>query len=1007
MCIRDSHKGDTHTYFGFTGNDAFAMVFEGTTRLSVADSTDPVFSYNAHINMSGKDIDQVNQLHFQDNVRFYDGGNDSYLYFKYGDTNNGAIILVNGSGTVKGYLYADSGGFGLLDNDGNWALRTQTGTNPLQLRCNDNNEFEVHTDHTLSVGSSRAPIFYDSNNTSYYTDPNGTSVLNGLTVGGNTVSGFNGSWMGANFAGSRFGGYSRNGGEIAFLQDNPSSGKISVLVDGSYYAGENGGFWSIWSGNNYNNRVGIYGDSSGNLQIGTSASENVLRTNHGYIQMGPMNTSHAHIYTDRANFYLNKPLYVLGGSLINQNDIRAGVFYDVNNTGYYIHADDNSNIYNLTLNDLTVNAHIYGRSVNNAYSNLYKFGGLYFTWDSDSYGTNFDHSITSSYGGTYGDDITLNSYHRFRINIDSNNNNGVTTETFEVGHNTTGSSNLLLKLDGNGHMTVGRSGLSTSQIKLLYNDHSSGAGWDTGIYIGPSGQLPNSSSFPTYTAAGGYGIQFQANSDGVFYGMKEYTSGHYRPFINWGDDSGDTPMEIAFNGTTKFTLSYDGINYATASHRAPIFYDSNDTNYYFDPNSTSLSGKLRSYLIFNDFGAGVVGSYSASRYQLVFAMGNSYKGALDGTSVSGGYGLWYSHPNAGGVAANLSSHGLMNIANGQWHASFGNSTRAATDMRAPVFYDNDDTTYYVDPNATSLTNNHNIKGTINFPSSGGTTHGGSHRPAYGIYQEGGAWSSPFPDLVIAMHTGIKMGANTSYNGIRFYTDYTMATQVMSINNHADGVGSSNVFVNNSLLANSSLRSPLFYDSNNTAYYTNPASTSVINGLTMAGALQTAGSITVGSSGTSNIYMGGASGNYFRFHTNNSHTYFDGNVGDIHWRQGSSTRFIFYMTTANMTVNGTVTQYSDSRLKDNIITIDGALNKVNQLRGVYYNRTDINTSERQIGLVAQEVESVVPEVVHTANDELNTKSISYAQLNALLIEAIKEQQTIIDDLKSRIETLENQ
>ena len=132
--------------------------------------------------------------------------------------------------------------------------------------------------------------------------------------------------------------------------------------------------------------------------------------------------------------------------------------------------------------------------------------------------------------------------------------------------------------------------------------------------------------------------------------MKEYTSGHYRPFINWGDDSGDTPMEIAFNGTTKFTLSYDGINYATASHRAPIFYDSNDTNYYFDPNSTSLSGKLRSYLIFNDFGAGVVGSYSASRYQLVFAMGNSYKGALDGTSVSGGYGLWYSHPNAGAVS---------------------------------------------------------------------------------------------------------------------------------------------------------------------------------------------------------------------------------------------------------------------------------------------------------------------------------------------------------------------
>ena len=44
---------------------------------------------------------------------------------------------------------------------------------------------------------------------------------------------------------------------------------------------------------------------------------------------------------------------------------------------------------------------------------------------------------------------------------------------------------------------------------------------------------------------------------------------------------------------------------------------------------------------------------------------------------------------------------------------------------------------------------------------------------------------------------------------------------------------------------------------------------------------------------------------------------------------------------------------------------------------------------------------------TANDELKTKSISYAQINALLIEAIKEQQVIINDLKTRLETLENQ
>ena len=70
-----------------------------------------------------------------------------------------------------------------------------------------------------------------------------------------------------------------------------------------------------------------------------------------------------------------------------------------------------------------------------------------------------------------------------------------------------------------------------------------------------------------------------------------------------------------------------------------------------------------------------------------------------------------------------------------------------------------------------------------------------------------------------------MGANATYNGMRFYDDYTMNTQVMSINNGADPLGANDVYVNNSLQAGSSLRAPIFYDSNDTNRYTNPASTS--------------------------------------------------------------------------------------------------------------------------------------------------------------------------------------
>ena len=76
---------------------------------------------------------------------------------------------------------------------------------------------------------------------------------------------------------------------------------------------------------------------------------------------------------------------------------------------------------------------------------------MFFTWDSDSYGTNFQHSITSTKNESYGDNITLNSYGDVRINIDTNNNG---TNTFSVGAATLGSSGYLLHLDESGHLTT-------------------------------------------------------------------------------------------------------------------------------------------------------------------------------------------------------------------------------------------------------------------------------------------------------------------------------------------------------------------------------------------------------------------------------------------------------------------------------------------------------------------------------------------------------------------------
>ncbi len=87
--------------------------------------------------------------------------------------------------------------------------------------------------------------------------------------------------------------------------------------------------------------------------------------------------------------------------------------------------------------------------------------------------------------------------------------------------------------------------------------------------------------------------------------------------------------------------------------------------------------------------------------------------------------------------------------------------------------------------------------------------------------------------------------------------------------------------------------------------------------------------------------------------------------------------------------------SDRRLKQNIVTIDSALEKVQKLRGVYFNR--LNSEKRNLGVIAQEVEDVLPEVVFTDESSEQMKSVAYGNIVALLIEALKEQQEQINKL----------
>lgn len=98
-------------------------------------------------------------------------------------------------------------------------------------------------------------------------------------------------------------------------------------------------------------------------------------------------------------------------------------------------------------------------------------------------------------------------------------------------------------------------------------------------------------------------------------------------------------------------------------------------------------------------------------------------------------------------------------------------------------------------------------------------------------------------------------------------------------------------------------------------------------------------------------------------------------------------------------------WSDRRIKENIKTIDSALDKILSLRGVYYNKIDDPNKERCVGYIAQEVLEVVPELV-VYSEELDIYNMNYAPMVAMLTEAMKEQQAQIEELKQQVQTLLN-
>jgi hypothetical protein len=157
----------------------------------------------------------------------------------------------------------------------------------------------------------------------------------------------------------------------------------------------------------------------------------------------------------------------------------------------------------------------------------------------------------------------------------------------------------------------------------------------------------------------------------------------------------------------------------------------------------------------------------------------------------------------------------------------------------------------------------------------------------------------------------------------------------------------------------------------------------------------------------NLHMDAASG--YQMYLN----YYDGD--QINFGNGANGNIGSITSAGNLSVSGNVTANSDRKLKTNIKTIQNALDMVSRMRGVYFDW--IKNGNQSIGLIAQEVQEVIPELVlenviknppsfpgeETPEDRI--LSVDYGKIVSVLIEAIKEQQIQIEEQNKRIAFLE--
>lgn len=728
---------------------------------------------------------------------------------------------------------------------------------------------------------------------------------------------------------------------------------------------------------------------------GLSHGTNVrIQTQHGAIDIGAGNTSYGHFTTDRASFYFNAAisfdgdLNAYGGTenIQSFNNVDAAKFRDKSNTNYYVdpssdsilnqihiddyirHKDDLNTFWGFSANDthtfqaggterlkITGDVHVMGTTDFNINGTSRRIN---FTAGTGTIRTTTSNSLFFATNSTTA--MTLNSSQNCEVHGDQLSVGGSTKTTTSLNltaTNTAGSPANAIEINMSGY--EGR-----AQGIFHVDSGYSGEKWFSGlIYAG---------SFNTWQV-GFHGTQPQYAAN---YVLKVDTGGNLSikgDIYIGNDDHADTKLVYKTGGfievdngsirsMTFVDSGYMHMHYTTAFHGGNVWDETTQGtgqgNMHLDPDQSGSSNDTNHKGGAITFGASDTSAGTTAQAGIYTRTDGSY-----GTKMY--IATTDSYASGSKTAMKIDHGGNVYITRGNFYLN-NVDTNTSSEMTALFL-------------------------------NGSTNEIEKRELGAGAFGSGGG-SNFITDNADDITTG----------EIKFQRNDTQSI-IESENTSASNAGQLRLKHSYANIEMRNLRGALnFYATNtvNLGYGTNIKLATISSGVQVTGKVQASSSLGNLAAGTNGQQMeyGDTAVTTLRFDADRWRLYAGAGSGEVFTVEqngeiGIKDSSPSYELDVNgdIRATGDVIAYSDERVKENIVTIDNALDTVTKLRGVQFNK--IGEDKKSVGVIAQEVLKVLPEVV--AHDRKDMYSVAYGNMVGVLIEAIKELNAEVKELKEKL------